>query len=123
MSDTTLQPEELRSLLLDHFTNSMPSASDRDYAEHLLDRLVATRDAQHQRELELEDSIFDRAKANEVVKIERNGVTYHLSTFDGFVAGQQRVVDAALMLGVEMTNHKQRESQKQALLNNKEKQL
>ena len=37
---TTPEDTELKLLLIDHFTNSMPIQVDRDYAEHLLDRVI-----------------------------------------------------------------------------------
>lgn len=54
------------------------------------------------------DSLLQRAKNGEVVKIEKGGVTYTLSTFAGMVDGQKRVVDAALNLGVEMQKEVQK---------------
>ena len=32
--------DSLRTMLIDHFANSMPVAVDRDYAENLLDRVI-----------------------------------------------------------------------------------
>jgi len=47
---TTPEDTELKLLLIDHFTNSMPVQVDRDYAEHLLDR-VTTISSQEAEEL------------------------------------------------------------------------
>lgn len=52
--------------------------------------------------------LLDRAVAGEVIKIERGGTIFYLSTAEGMVGGMNRVVDSALTLGAEIAKHKAR---------------
>lgn len=56
------------------------------------------------------NDLFDRAADGEVIKIVHNGKELSLSSYNGFTAGMQRVVDSALTLGREIERHNMKKS-------------
>lgn len=56
----------------------------------------------------IEEPILDRAINGEVVQIFYKGVKLYIASYQGFIEGQKRVVESALILGEEMEKLKAR---------------
>lgn len=52
--------------------------------------------------------LLDRAESGEVVKIKRGDTIFYLGTMKGVSDGQKRVVDAAIVFGLEIGKEAQR---------------